>query len=209
MASNHIAATGQQEAFEVLIQGLIDRGFGTIDGFLDEETVNGLRRKLLLYKRGGKMHPAGIGRSSDFQQNAAIRGDVIRWIDKEPENRHEKLLMTRIRDFTQYLNSTCYDGINDYEFHYACYEKNSFYKRHLDQFKSNKGRKYSLVIYLNKDWKPQHGGKLSLFLDDGRVADLLPCAGRAVFFRSDAMEHEVSPSIGRYRISIAGWMKQV
>lgn len=209
MVNDDLTGTRQEETFETLIQGLIDRGYGNLDGFLDHLTVAGLRRNLLTCKRQGKMHPAGIGRNFDYQKNTAIRGDVIRWIDNDSTNRHERTLMQKIGDFAHYLNSTCYAGINDFEFHYAYYEENTFYKRHLDQFKSNSGRKYSLVIYLNRDWKPTHGGKLTLFLSDGTTEELLPLAGRAVFFQSDKTEHEVSPSIGRYRISIAGWLKSV
>jgi SM-20-related protein len=117
------------------------------------------------------------------------------------------MLLQKIEAFVQYLNQTCYAGINDHEFHHACYAKNTFYKRHLDQFKSNSGRKYSLVIYLNKDWKATDGGKLILFLKNDKTREILPEAGRAVFFKSNEIEHEVSPSINRSRISIAGWLK--
>ena len=197
----------QQEEFESLIQGLLEKGYGSLDGFIDAGTVAGLRSNLMRFRREGRMQPAGVGRMFDYQKNTTVRGDVIRWIEKESGNRYERQLLNKIEAFIRYLNQTCYSGITDYEFHYAYYEQNTFYKRHLDQFKSNRGRKYSLVMYLNKDWKPENGGKLTLFLDNGTMEELYPLAGRAVFFRSDEIEHEVSPSINRFRISIAGWLK--
>ena len=202
--------TGQwQDEFEALIQGMINRGFGYSDDFLDEATTAGLRRVLLKNKKEGKMQPAGFGRKLDFQQNTLVRGDMIKWIEKDSRNKYERALLEKIEGLVHYLNQTCYAGINDYEFHYARYEKNTFYKRHLDQFKSNKGRKYSLVIYLNEDWKPINGGRLSIFLPDNSVESISPIAGRAVFFKSDEIEHEVGPSLNRCRLSIAGWLKSM
>lgn len=95
------------------------------------------------------------------------------------------------------------------EFHYARYDLGSFYKRHLDQFKSHRGRKYSLVIYLNEEWKEEDGGNLRLYLENDRVEDVYPVGGRAVFFKSDELEHEVMPAPERSRLSVAGWLKSV
>jgi SM-20-related protein len=108
--------------------------------------------------------------------------------------------------FIDYLNQTCYTGINDFEFHYAFYEAGSFYQRHLDQFRADLGRKFSLVTYLNDNWSDDDGGKLSLYLQD-RDVSIFPYGGRSVFFKSDEVEHEVHLA-GRSRISIAGWLKR-
>ena len=116
--------------------------------------------------------------------------------------------MEKIKKLIHYLNSTCYTRINHFEFHYAWYDPGSFYKRHLDQFKSNRGRKFSLVIYLNDNWQQTDAGNLRLYLD-GHDIDLFPVGGRAVFFKSDEVEHEVMPSPIRPRISIAGWLKSM
>jgi len=77
----------------------------------------------------------------------------------------------------------------------------------LDQFKSEKGRKFSIVLYLNHDWKAEDGGTLSLYPTKGDQREISPLEGRIVFFRSDEMEHEVYPSFTRERNSIAGWLK--
>ena len=142
----------------------------------------------------------------DFQKNTAVRGDLIKWIDPESNDPIESRFMSLIEHFVSYLNRTCYTNISDYEFHYAYYEEGSFYKRHLDQFKSSRGRKYSMVCYLNDDWKVENKGNLILYLD-GKQADVYPKAGRSVLFKSDEMEHEVLASISRPRLSIAGWLK--
>jgi SM-20-related protein len=197
----------EQGQFEALIQGLIDQGFGSCDGFLDEETISGLRNQLLILHKENKMFPAGIGKNLQHQINTLVRGDLIRWLDPESENIHERNFLQKIERFTRYLNQTCFTNIRSFEFHYAYYERNSFYKRHIDQFKYDSGRKYSLVLYLNEDWHPSDGGSLSLYLPDGTIQQQEPIEGRAVLFKSDKLEHEVRPSTTRFRLSVAGWLK--
>ena len=192
--------------FEKMIDGLMGEGFGVSDHFLDLETVEGLRSNLLAHHGGGEMKPAGIGKAQDFQRDTRVRGDVIRWIEPITEDLFERRLYDKIDRFISYLNRTCYTGLTDSEFHYAYYAPGSFYKRHLDQFRSDSGRKYSLVIYLNESWQPGDGGEISLY--GSEETRLLPLAGRAVFFQSDKLEHEVHPAQDRFRLSIAGWLKR-
>jgi len=195
------------ERYETLINGLIDRGFGSCDAFLDGPTLQGLRSRLLRYHREGAMYAAGVGKNFDYQKNAEIRGDVIRWIDHETDDPGEKSFLSGVNEFISHLNATCYTGINGYEFHYAYYESGSFYKRHLDRFKNDRGRQFSFVLYLNEGWQEENNGRLSLYLENEEV-NIYPTEGKVVFFRSDQTEHEVNPSSGRPRLSIAGWLKR-
>ncbi|MES2828966.1 MAG: 2OG-Fe(II) oxygenase [Bacteroidota bacterium] len=103
------------------------------------------------------------------------------------------------------LNSTCYTGITGYEFHYTLYEKGRFYKKHLDQFKNNTGRKYSVIIYMNENWVIADGGELRIHHAD-RLQNISPTNGKGVFFQSDEMEHEVLIT-NKPRMSITGWLK--
>jgi Rps23 Pro-64 3,4-dihydroxylase Tpa1-like proline 4-hydroxylase len=64
--------------------------------------------------------------------------------------------------FILFLNSTCYTGITGYEFHYTLYEAGTFYKKHIDQFRNDKSRAYSMIMYLNAAWKEGDGGELFL-----------------------------------------------
>lgn len=198
----------EETQYEQLIQGLIDQEFGFLDHFISEEIASGLRKNLLHLKKEGKMYPAGVGKNFDFQKNAEVRGDVIHWIENDSQDIFERNFLDKVNDFIHYLNRTCYTSINDFEFHYAFYDEHSFYKRHLDQFKSDKGRKFSLVLYLNENWGDHDGGEISLYTNHGDFK-LKPESGRVVFFKSDETEHEVHPTFGRNRISIAGWLKSV
>ena len=196
-----------EEQFESLIVGLINEQFGLCHDFLDEKQASGLRNNLLRLRENGEMQAAGVGKKFDYVKNAKVRGDVIKWIENTSQDVYERLFLTKMEAFIKYLNISCYAGINDYEFHYAYYEQGSFYKRHLDQFKADRGRKFSFVLYLNEDWNEEtDGGNLVLYLEEGEKK-LYPHGGSAVFFKSDVVEHEVKPSHTRARMSIAGWMK--
>lgn len=193
--------------FEELIQGLIDDKYGCCNDFILPSTVKGLRANIQRLSESGKMKSSGIGNKIDFQKDKSIRGDKINWIEEQSTNQFESIYLKKIEKFINHLNKTCFTSIKSVESHYSTYEKRSFYKRHLDQFKNEKGRKYSLVLYLNQDWKEEDGGMLSLYLKDGEQIDISPIGGRMVFFQSDEMEHEVHASFTRERRSIAGWLK--
>ena len=193
--------------FETLIQQLLENGFAIADDFLPDDLVTGLRQQIFHLLDTGQMKPAGIGRENQFQKNEEIRRDLISWIEPSVAVGIEKEFLQLIQSFVDYLNQTCYTGLNGFEFHYAFYDTGSFYKRHIDQFKSNSGRKYSVVIYLNENWKEEDGGQLVLY-KDGNAIKISPDAGRIVFFESDKIEHEVLQA-NRPRMSVTGWLKRV
>ncbi|MGB5264838.1 MAG: 2OG-Fe(II) oxygenase [Lutimonas sp.] len=204
-----INIVSETEKYEVLIQGLIDQKFGFVDHFVDESIVAGLRNNLAKYYDSKEMNPAGVGKNFDYQKNTEVRGDLIKWIDNNSVDSFERAFLNQVQNFINHLNATCYTSINDFEFHYAMYDVGSFYKRHLDQFKSDRGRKYSLVTYLNDNWKIADGGNLSLYIENEKTENIFPYGGRSVFFKSDELEHEVHPSHNKKRLSIAGWLKTI
>lgn len=146
---------------------------------------------------------AGIGKGNKHI-NEAIRGDFIHWIDKTAASAPIKKYTDRLDELRLFLNQSLYLSLKDYEVHLAMYPAGSFYKRHLDQFKSDDHRKLSVILYLNQEWGSEHGGQLRMFFENESL-DILPHAGRLVCFRSDVIEHEVLPAT-RERKSITGWM---
>lgn len=197
----------EHNQFEKLIQELIDNEFGSLDDFFLPETIAGLRANIAHLHIAGNMNYAGIGKKQGFQNNRLVRGDKINWIEEQSQNLHEEVYRKKLWRFIDYLNKTCFTAIKSVESHYAHYEVGGFYKKHIDQFKSEKGRKFSIVLYLNEDWKQEDGGMLSIYPQKSEQKDILPLGGRLVFFRSDEMEHEVHPSSTRERYSIACWLK--
>lgn len=197
----------EKDQFEALIQGLIDDKFGCCSDFILPSTALGLLANMATLTAKGEMKAAGIGSQMDYQKNTLVRGDTLHWIDGQSTNAFEMIYLKKIQKFIDYLNKTCFTSITSFESHYANYAQGSSYKRHLDQFKNETGRKYSVVLYLNQDWQEADGGMLSLYPAVGVEKQVSPVGGRMVFFRSDEMEHEVQPSLTRERKSIAGWFK--
>ncbi|MEZ4827591.1 MAG: 2OG-Fe(II) oxygenase [Bacteroidia bacterium] len=193
-----------QNPFDLLVQGILDYGYGCVDDFLDPAMVADLRHDLLDRYEKGKMHEAGIGNRNVLHRNKSVRGDLISWIDEETASETERRFLLRVRDFVDYLNYTCYTGIRSFEFHYALYPEGSYYRRHKDQFRSDSGRKFSLITYLNEDWEESDGGQLMLYSE--KEEKITPKGGRSVFFRAHEVEHEVLAA-ARPRMSITGWLK--
>jgi SM-20-related protein len=195
------------EKFDELIDSYMDHHVGISEAFITAELSGKLRRNLQKLYDDGEMVPAGIGNALVKDNNQKLRGDSISWIDRDKGNKTEGEFLDRIEAFIDHLNRTCYTGINAYEFHYAMYETGSFYKRHKDQFRNDQGRKYSLISYLNDDWKDAEGGQLRIFRDN-KVESIFPANRKAVFFKSDELEHEVAIAT-RPRMSITGWLKRI
>ena len=195
-----------EDKFEALIEGLLEHQYGSVDSFISPELTAALRHELETVYEAGAMKSAGIGQHFTYEKNLKVRGDMIYWLEKE-HSAAEKAFLEHIEAFAEHLNRTCYTGINAIEFHFARYEAGSFYKRHLDQFKSDQGRKFSLVTYLNENWEAADLGQLLLFSGENPV-EIYPTGGSAVFFKSDEVEHEVKAA-NRTRMSIAGWLKRV
>ena len=193
--------------FNLLIDTYLINHVGIDEGFLNEALSNGLQQNILQLQRDGLMMAAGIGNAEVKDNKQKMRGDKIYWMDKSHDNVYEQEFLRLIDNFVDYLNSTCYTGINGYEFHYAVYEEGSFYRRHKDQFKNDSKRKYSLITYLNNDWKDNDGGQLVVYQND-TAQKIQPHSQTAVFFKSDEIEHEVT-NANRSRMSITGWLKRM
>lgn len=138
-------------------------------------------------------------------QDKLIRNDKIYWLDRAHNDVHENTFFDLMDSFILFLNRECYTGIMGYEFHYALYEKDSFYKKHLDQFQNNKSRAFSMIMYLNVDWQENDGGELCIY-HDYMVQTISPLNGKCVFFKSSELVHEVLLT-HKPRLSITGWLK--
>jgi SM-20-related protein len=193
------------DVFESLVQDLVDHDFAVVDNFISHAVMLQLRHNLIQRLGDGRMAQAGVGRESSFQKNTDIRRDLISWIEEDQADVNEAVFHARLHSLIHYLNETCYTGITAMECHYAWYDTGSFYKKHKDRFTTDSRRKYSVVTYLNKNWMEEDGGELVLHLADGSKT-IDPLGGRAVFFQSDKIEHEVLIAL-KPRMSIAGWMK--
>jgi SM-20-related protein len=191
------------QLFERIADGLAEHGYAVVDQFLSQDEV-----KAILMEENfvcdGQFRKAGIGKNLDKQINEAIRGDYIKWIDRDITVIPVRLYLQRLNDLILYLNQSLYLSLKDYEVHMTIYPPGSFYRRHLDQFKKDDHRKLSVICYLNENWKDEHGGQLRLYLKE-ETLDIWPTGGKLVCFRSDQIEHEVLPA-NRERLSLTGWI---
>jgi SM-20-related protein len=194
-----------ENSFEVLIASYIENKVGICEHFLNDALVNNLKQNLFALKEQSLLMEAGTGNSEAVAYDSAVRSDSIYWLDKKHNNVFENEFFDQIEAFVKYLNESCYTGITGYEFHYSLYEKGDFYLKHLDQFKSNPSRKYSMISYLNSNWQPVDGGEL-LIHQENNLQKISPTQGKTVFFKSDELLHEVLVT-QNIRMSITGWLK--
>lgn len=192
--------------FEDLIAGFLANGIGISEHFLSAGLCEHLASNLLMLHEGDELKPAGIGNDSLLKHSQLIRKDRIYWLDKDHNDPYENQFFEKMDAFVAYLNATCYANIQSYEFHYSLYEAGDFYIKHLDQFKDNASRQYSMISYLNPDWVGKDGGELLVYQTDANQM-IAPTQGKTVFFKSSVLEHEVLVTNGR-RMSVAGWLKR-
>ncbi len=192
------------ETFENLIQGLLEKGFGSVDNWYNAEELDCLRKSLMTHYRQDDFHAAGIGKLENFRKVGKVRSDQVYWLDRAEADDCERQFFEKMDAFILYLNRTCFAGIRDAEFHFAVYEPGSFYKKHVDKFQNDGRRLFSFVSYLTEKWEAGDGGELVLYpVEEGMKIEPLP--GRVIFFRSDLL-HEVLVS-NVQRLSLTGWMK--
>ena len=178
---------------------------GITEHFLSKLLTSQLKQNLQELYADKQMLSAGTGNNIIVEHNKLFRSDMIYWLDRKHNNPSENNFLSLIDKFVLYLNETCYTGITSYEFHYALYEKGSFYKRHLDQFKNNDCRQYTMIMYLNDEWVENDGGELCVYHRDNEQT-ISPTDGKMVFFKSNELEHEVLVT-NKPRMSITGWLK--
>lgn len=195
-----------EKDFEVLIASFIENNVGISNHFLSDTLANNLKLNLLSLHKQKLLVAAGTGNVEKLTHDNATRSDSIYWLDRKHENQYENEFFNQVEDFIKYLNLSCYAGITGYEFHYSLYEIGAFYKKHLDQFQNNQSRQYSLISYLNNDWKEEDGGNL-LIHQLNNNQEINPTQGKTVFFKSNELVHEVLVTQQR-RMSITGWLKR-
>jgi SM-20-related protein len=200
--------TLQEQKFEHLIEGILANGYAICDNFLEADEVENLLKTFSARYEQGIFKEASIGKSDQVQKNIEIRGDEILWLESESVDLAERVLLDRNQAFVNYLNRTCYLGINETEIHFAKYSIGKFYRRHRDTFQAKKGRILSVIYYLNINWIPKNGGNLIIYDSKNNVEKAItiaPLAGRMVCFESEKLDHEVTEAFSN-RFSVTGWL---
>lgn len=192
--------------FDTLIDSFLENNVGISKHFLPATLTAGLKANLLNLYSENKLRSAGTGNGTVAVQDKSVRGDLIFWLDRKNNHVAENAFFDILDAFIIYLNSTCYSGITGYEFHYTLYEPGTFYQKHVDRFRNNPSRQFSMIFYLNENWQQADGGELCIYHNE-KVQKIAPENGKSVFFKSDQLLHEVLPAT-RPRMSITGWLKR-
>lgn len=194
-----------QNTFNTLINSFIENKIGIADHFLSDVLALHLKENLEDLFAEKQLRSAGTSQYVQSENPQLFRSDIIYWLDRKHNNIHENDFFDLMDQFVSYLNETCYTGINNYEFHYTLYEAGSSYKKHIDQFRNNNSRQYSMILYLNDAWQEKDGGELCIHHKD-HLQNIAPINGKTVFFKSSELEHEVLVT-NKPRMSITGWLK--
>ncbi|KTD74538.1 2OG-Fe(II) oxygenase [Legionella tucsonensis] len=192
--------------YDQLVHKLCNQGFYIIDGFLEHSECQLLLTMAKELYEQGLFQGAKIGLKLELHKNEVIRTDEIFWLDEEEKNPAIQIFLERIQKLAQILNQSLFLGLYEFETHFATYQPGTYYKKHIDQFATQKTRKISCVYYLNKSWEAEFGGELKLYnIQDQLIETVLPLENRFICFNSE-LPHEVCIT-HQPRYSITGWMK--
>lgn len=194
--------------YDPLIDLLNAQGWAVSDTAVKPEWSRQLLGTAQKWWRAGRFEPGAFGREGVGGQHAETRGDAICWV--QPASRvAEHPFFLWIAQFRQILNARYNLGVRSQEFHFARYPAGAAYKKHIDQHRGVNFRKISLVLYLNRQWNPAHGGELCLYQTynpDVEIQRFAPLEARLAVFVSGRVPHEVLPCRAT-RWSLAGWLR--
>ncbi|RUR18094.1 2OG-Fe(II) oxygenase [Legionella sp. km535] len=191
---------------EIISHNICTQGYHLIDQFIAPEHF----RALILYCQNlhqqGEFRNARIGHKLQAHNNQAIRTDEICWLEEQTTEPSVQAYLKQTNELACLLNRTLFLGLAEFETHFAVYQPGTYYKKHVDQFATQKTRKISCVYYLNEHWQEDFGGELILYSkEDQFLQKIMPRGNRFICFNSE-LPHEVCLT-HRTRYSLTGWMK--
>lgn len=190
-----------------VVAGLREHGVAIVPDYVPAPVWKRLAADARHRQRAGGFRSAGVGRGAGWRLRPEIRCDAVRWIEPASARAGERAWLERMEALRRTLNRDLYLGLLGFESHFALYPPGAFYRTHLDAFRDASHRVVSVLLYLNEDWRVEHGGALRLHLEKADAParrDVLPEGGTLVGFLAAELPHEVLPAT-RERWSVAGW----
>ncbi|WP_137820623.1 2OG-Fe(II) oxygenase [Pseudomonas sp. 2FG] len=208
--------TTEHSLLLAIVDDLAESGWSQQNHLVAQDLTRELAAECRKRAAQGGLSPASIGRGATQVVREGVRGDQIQWLERGQSAASDRYLAL-MDGLRQALNQGLYLGLEDYESHFALYPPGAFYQKHLDRFRDDDRRAVSVLLYLNQDWLPEHGGALRLYLkgepeagedqQGERLHDIAPLGGSLVVFMSAEVPHEVLPAT-RERLSLAGWFRR-
>jgi Rps23 Pro-64 3,4-dihydroxylase Tpa1-like proline 4-hydroxylase len=221
------------------IKDLKRNGYVVLKNFIPSELALELKADVANLRSQGKFKIAKIGQDSTNTLNTDIRIAETCFIGQTklqqvPNTARQKLYDVLDGVRSDLSGNTLLDEIdsNDQlrkaapsldaslsELLYAYYPLGGFYRRHVDSVQNSASvlRTYSLLLYLNDEWKESDGGCLRIHLDSGgdflplneepNFVDVEPRASTLVLFKSDKIPHEVLDTTAE-RNAVVGWFNR-
>ena len=184
-------------------------GFGWEDAFVGADAAAALLAGAQALQPA--LTPAGMSSSIARWRDPTTRGDLTAWLPFEgaPSAPHAQLcasaawaaLRQRLQLLVTSLNRTAATEGRELvalpdKAMLAHYPAGARYVRHSDVSPAVSHRRLTAILYLNADWREEHGGQLVLFGSGGDGGGgetetvVAPHLGRLLLFRSH-LEHEV------------------
>ncbi len=186
---------------EIYFSKIAELGWAVVP--LDLRFADNLKNELENKKNLNLFKPAAL---ADALTEKSIRNDLTCWIDEKQASEIESKLLHNLKILQEQLKNYFRIALTHFEVHYALFPEGHFYHKHTDQKTNNNHRFFSFVIYLNKNWKPDHQGRLLIYGNSDTVQfQMNPEIGQMIIFRSDLF-HEVELSHAE-RQSITGWFR--
>lgn len=189
-----------------IVDDLAEQGWSQQNFFLPQALTLELAAECRKRYAQGELAPAAVGRGPAQEIREGIRSDRIQWIEPG-ESAACDCYLQLMDSLREALNRGLFMGLEDFECHFALYPPGGFYLRHVDRFRDDDRRMVSVVLYLNEDWLPEHGGQLRMYLPAEREHDVEPVGGSLVTFLSGEVPHEVITA-NRERLSLTGWFRR-
>jgi SM-20-related protein len=140
-----------------------------------------------LEARNVPLRRAGIRRSAELDDS--VRTDELAWLTREEAKGALAQAVVQFETLMNDLNESAWVGLRTFDLQLARYAPGGHYARHRDAFPGQDNRRITAIVYLNSNWRPEHGGELQLHVTP--PIQIEPTLDRLVVFRSEVVEHEV------------------
>lgn len=176
------------------------------ENFVSDEICQNIFDEYSKKDKAQSFTTAAIGRNASKINDSTVRKSSISWVEESDKFAGIIEFNIILEQMMRSLNQYFFLSLKHFESQVAYYNKNDFYKTHLDQFKQNARRQVTSILYLNDC---PRGGELVLYRKGTKdIVDkvIAPKRGTLVVFFSGHIYHEVKV-VETPRFSLSTWFR--